>query len=601
MPRRDEHFDDEERPKLQSLAQAARGNQLKQVRGTLLAIGILLMIWNVIQLFMIPGEVRAGLAKQGPLVVAPGMPDAENIALVLSYSLVGANIVLAIVFIVLGALVQHYPVPITIISLGLFVLQSVLCFFFSLGPGSVGFVVFRVIFIIALVKAVRTAFAFQSEQRAVAYDDDAWADEEDEADRPRAPKPPERDKLDDPGEQGIQAEASRPVPPRPVLRPEPGEVDEPILLGEEHIGEEHIQASPPSARRSTAPTPNKTEPPPIPTLDRSTELFDRDFRIDLGRPWLGFIIACLVIVGLAITSVVAAGKVGLLCACGYVLVLVIACVVFFTRPRTRRLRFTADGVEMTRPDERLAYDEILEIHAPEPTGRSRGGNFPIHLLHAKGYLTILPSVEADSQELLDFLDTQPLGARAIPRVEPILRDFLKQQVTVHGQAAVYVYRARTVARRTPSTAARSGQWIALAFALLGVGLCVLGVVQQRAEPMVGIGIGVTLLGGLIWLLIAVQHNLSRPSIKDWQKATLVIGPDGLAFVQGTLTGELRWRELKDVTMGRAAAGASAGAAGNARIAGIQLQVAGATITIADIYHWPLSHALEQIERYWRGR
>jgi hypothetical protein len=399
-----------------------------------------------------------------------------------------------------------------------------------------------------------------------------------------------------PGDSGIQAEAPAPLPTAP-----PVAEDQPILPGDEHI-----QATPHLVHR---PAPVPAEPPaptPEPAVERSTELFDREFTIDVGRPWVGFIFACLVIVGMAFASALAAssspvlpaaGTVGLVLALGYAFLLALAVVVFLTRPRTRLLHFTAEGLAMTRPDERLAYDEILEIHAPRQGRRGRG-NFAINLLHATGYLTIPPSVVADSRDLLDFLETQPLGVREIPSVDPILRDFLKQQVAVHAPDDVYVYRARQKrARRSQGTG--SGGWAAAAFMIGGIGLIVLGVLL-RAEAAVGIGIAVTVLSGLIYILVCAQVYMSQPPIKDWQKATLVVGPDGLALMQGTLTGELRWRELQSVKMGASAAGTATGARANVRLAGIQLQVAGAAIVIADIYHWPLSHALELIQRNWRG-
>lgn len=405
-------------------------------------------------------------------------------------------------------------------------------------------------------------------------------------DGPRSPgSPPE---PDHPGDEGIQAEAPRPTP-----GPQPAADDELILLGDEHI-----QANPPTVRRQAPPTPpSKPKPPPLPATERSTELFDREFAIDIGRPWTGFVFACLVFAGMAVASVVSAGLPGLLCVAGYFGLLAVSCIIFFLRSRTRRLRFTEDGVEITRPAERLLYNEILEIYAPDRTSRSRR-NFAIHLLHADGQLTIPPSVAADSRDLLEFLESQPLGVREIPKVDPVLRDFLKQQVAVHGAEQVYVYRAR----RTPAQGAAnlSALWCAAAFVALGIGVCVLGI-MRHAEAAIAIGIGTAFVGGLISLLVGIQHKIARTPIKAWQKATLVIGPDGLALMQGTLTGELRWRELKSVKMGNAVAGAVAGGPANARIAGIQLQVAGATIAIADIYHWPLTHALDQIERHWEER
>ncbi len=93
------------------------------------------------------------------------------------------------------------------------------------------------------------------------------------------------------------------------------------------------------------------------------------------------------------------------------------------RPKLKSLAQAAHG------------NQLKQIRGTQ-TGR-RGGNFAIHLLHTHGYCTIPPSVQADSEELLAFLETQPLGTREIPKVAPVLRDFLKQQMAVLTIADIY--------------------------------------------------------------------------------------------------------------------------------------------------------------------
>ncbi len=377
---------------------------------------------------------------------------------------------------------------------------------------------------------------------------------------------------DDPGDEGIQAEGSRPARRR-APRPD----DEPILLGAEHI-----QDRPP--------------PPARPTPQRSTELIGREFTIDLGRPWVGFLLAVALLGGLGVASMVASGAY-LSFGLAYAAVLAAAFGVFFGRRTTRCLRFTEDAVELTRPDVRLTYGEILEVFAPEHANRP-GRNFPIHLLHAHGFHTIPPRVRGDSAAIDAFLRTQPLGVRELPAVAPVLRDFVKQQVALHGPDEVYVYHARLAA--PPLVAGRaSGVWSCVGLLLGGIGLVVLGI-AIRLEAAIGIGIGAALVG-LVVGLVVLQNKMARPPIKDWQKVMLVVAPDGLALVQGTLTGELRWRELRGVRMGKGAAAYTAGGRGAVSLPGVHLDVAGATITIVDLYHWPLAHIREQIEKQWNGR
>jgi uncharacterized protein YjeT (DUF2065 family) len=174
---RDDHDDrsDEKRPRLQSLAQAARSTQLKQVRGTLLAIGILTLIVHGAMLFTVPDQVRkaaqenqAQQAKQGMVVNPADAAMTETIMHVVGYMIGSIPIAMGLLFILFGALVQYFPVPITIASLVLYSLVTLVCFITDLsggGVGSVFWVVLRIMFVIALVKAVGTAFAYQKERR----------------------------------------------------------------------------------------------------------------------------------------------------------------------------------------------------------------------------------------------------------------------------------------------------------------------------------------------------------------------------------------------------------------------------------------------------
>jgi hypothetical protein len=86
-------------------------------------------------------------------------------------------------------------------------------------------------------------------------------------------------------------------------------------------------------------------------------------------------------------------------------------------------------------------------------------------------------------------------------------------------------------------------------------------------------------------------------MRNWREASLVIGPLGLAVVQGDLKGEMRWGELRQLHMKapRFAAYANRMKLGP----GIRLVVEGATIVIADLYDRPLRVIHQRIMDYWR--
>ena len=75
---------------------------------------------------------------------------------------------LGALFIVLGLMVKSYPVPITILSLVLYVAATLA--FAALDPQTIvqGFI-FKIIIVVALVKAIQAALAYQRDLSESAY------------------------------------------------------------------------------------------------------------------------------------------------------------------------------------------------------------------------------------------------------------------------------------------------------------------------------------------------------------------------------------------------------------------------------------------------
>jgi hypothetical protein len=112
----------------------------------------------------------------------------------------------------------------------------------------------------------------------------------------------------------------------------------------------------------------------------------------------------------------------------------------------------------------------------------------------------------------------------------------------------------------------------------------------------GGGVVLCVLGALFYFLFWLQgRKLFGP--RGWEQSSLVVGPEGLALVQGHLKGELRWDELRDVQMWSKPRGFQLSQADS--YPGIALSVEGARIVIADIYDRPLYFIRDCIKRYWR--
>jgi hypothetical protein len=142
-------------PKLGSLAQTARNKHLKQARTTLLIVGILMGIAQVVMYFMEIGEVQ----KAGPQV----NQEAAQLFLLLFH---GCAIAVALAFIVAAFFVERYPVPITVSALVLFLLVQAI---FALADpmNLVRGIILKIIVIVALAKALQAGIAAQREQREV--------------------------------------------------------------------------------------------------------------------------------------------------------------------------------------------------------------------------------------------------------------------------------------------------------------------------------------------------------------------------------------------------------------------------------------------------
>jgi hypothetical protein len=158
---------------LGSLAQAARQKKLKQVRGLLLATGILVILWNALMLGIARGQIKQMLDNQNPqrgAAVEQAERQKVEDALVRTYMVFSAIMIgIGVVYILLAFLVQAFPVPITIIALVLYVgTQAVLA---AKSPILLlNWFYLKIAMIIALIQAVITAVAYQKEQSAARPD-----------------------------------------------------------------------------------------------------------------------------------------------------------------------------------------------------------------------------------------------------------------------------------------------------------------------------------------------------------------------------------------------------------------------------------------------
>lgn len=153
-------------PPLGSLAQAARGNELKSAQRILIVIGVLTLAVNGFLLYNLPNEIQLAINQNqiAPENVETFRQQATNSG----YVIYGLPILLGCLFVIFGSIIKQYPVPITITSLVLYVLATAV--FGLLAPETLvqGFIM-KIIIIFALIRAIKAARAYRDHTQAASF------------------------------------------------------------------------------------------------------------------------------------------------------------------------------------------------------------------------------------------------------------------------------------------------------------------------------------------------------------------------------------------------------------------------------------------------
>ncbi len=144
---------------LGSLAQAARGNELKQAQRILIGIGGLTMAVNGFFLLNLPNEIQQAIQQNQ---IGPADAEQARQAMTILGGLIyGTAALLGLVFVIFGVIIKKFPVPITITSLVLYLLATVA--FGLLDPTTlVAGLIIKVVIIYALFRAIQAARAYQA-------------------------------------------------------------------------------------------------------------------------------------------------------------------------------------------------------------------------------------------------------------------------------------------------------------------------------------------------------------------------------------------------------------------------------------------------------
>ena len=286
-------------------------------------------------------------------------------------------------------------------------------------------------------------------------------------------------------------------------------------------------------------------------------------------------------------------------AIGSVFPWLVAVLFWRLRERSFTARFTETALEVQEPPLQVRYADLQGLLAPRrPANPFKAGprSYLIQVIHSSGVLRIPARLNVPSDEVFSFLYRQfpPSGSRAVPNA---LADFLRHQERRFGPEQVWTYRARPFLGRSKRHPRLMAFFLAL---LLSAPFWIAWGIIQKQEGWIGCGSSGLFFGGLVSLLFWLEGRHNFSGVGKWQKAGLVVAPDGLALVQGDLVGELRWDEVRSVNLGKASS-AFQFTASTQPLRGIVLKVEGAVIVIADVYDRPLSLIYQNIRHYWKGQ
>jgi hypothetical protein len=165
-----------EKSGLGSLAQSARDKHLRQARGLMFAVGGLLLVIHGLDYVTAENTVHTEIEKQvknaGPGIAfdRAKLNDLEEAAVREVKLMSSVLMAVGAAFIVLGLLVSRLPVPAIAIGIVLFIGTQVA--YIVHDPESIRRgIIWKIIVLVALLKSLQAAIAYQREARLVAGND----------------------------------------------------------------------------------------------------------------------------------------------------------------------------------------------------------------------------------------------------------------------------------------------------------------------------------------------------------------------------------------------------------------------------------------------
>jgi hypothetical protein len=319
-------------------------------------------------------------------------------------------------------------------------------------------------------------------------------------------------------------------------------------------------------------------------------LNDLHFSSDRPSPWLA---------GVSLVAAIALAILGLKHPDAMMLAILfgaIAVAFWATHPPGVDGSATDEGLELSRPAIFIGYDEVrrieTEINPYEPSP-----SYVIRVHHGNGVLIIPDAPDINSAGIHRAL-TLRYSASGSRRVNPLLEDYLERQLAMFGPERVWSYRAAPPRKNVHRP--RRAPALALALLLTGIVWVVLNADMDGPAPWAGAGVLLGIVSALTLFILWFYGRKARlRRIKGWDSSGLVITPLGLAMIQGDVSGELEWDQLREVKLKKRPGYFQVVGDASTGLTGIILHVEGAMIIVADLYDRPIDMIHERILRYWK--
>ncbi len=266
--------------------------------------------------------------------------------------------------------------------------------------------------------------------------------------------------------------------------------------------------------------------------------------------------------------------------------------IWLGRDRRVVFRIAESRLEFEHPEEAFVEYESLESIT---TRRKRGSEqFPIQLRHRGGTTNIPAELSVSSLRLLHFLD-EKLPPFRLENLPDALLGFREEQIAKFGEDRVFSFGGRAKGAEPPSY-----KWVGglLGLALSAVFMSTIGCLAQpdsQTEWMEA-GLSISFFGVFLAFIIWIRGRSMQK--RDTGRSGLIVGPTGIALLQGETKGKMRWDELKAIEHPPVKRFGTRRTADSKR--GIGLLVDGGYIVIFDYYNRPSEEIYRILREFWNG-